>query len=503
MLRCGRARSTFVLIPARAEASYQSCPGSNFWDLAMKNLHEMGVVEAAAAIRSGDITAETLASALLERAKTYRALNAFITLDADQVMAAARRADQQRKAGQALGSLHGVPIAFKDNINTAGMPTTAGTPGLRAHAPKTDAPVVRALKDAGAIPFGKTGMHELAFGISSNNSAFGAIRNPFGDRHIPGGSSGGSGAAVGARLVPASIGSDTGGSVRVPAAFCGVKGFRPTVLRWPQAGIVPISSTRDTAGPLARHVADLAALDAIVTGDADPVPLKRLSDLRIGVPRSFFWDDLEQETASICEAALDVLKHAGVTLIEVDLHEVAAPNEAVSFTVALYEVKRDLDAYLRDEGIAPRFAEIVAEIASPDVKAVLAPLLTPESAVPAEAYREAMGIHRPKLISLYRACFAENQIDAVVFPTTPLPPPLIGEDDTVTLNGRAVPTFAAVIRNTDPGSNAGLPGISLPVGLTSAGLPVGLEFDAPAGRDRELLSLAIALEKVLPAPPTP
>jgi len=469
----------------------------------MKDLHEMGVVEAATAIRSGDITAEALASALLERAKMFSALNAFNTLDADQVTTAARRADQQRQAGQALGPLHGVPVAFKDNVNTADMPTTAGTPGLRAHRPKTDAPIVKALKGAGAIPFGKVGMHELAFGVSSNNSAFGAIRNPFGDRHIPGGSSGGSGAAVGARLVPASIGSDTGGSVRVPAAFCGVAGFRPTVLRWSQAGIVPISSTRDTAGPLARHAVDLAALDAAVTGDANPVPVKRLSDLRIGVPRTFFWDDLERETASLCEAALDVLKSAGITLIEVDLHEVAALNEAVSFTVALYEVKRDLDAYLRDEGVAPRFAEIVADVASPDVKAVLAPLLNPASAVPEQTYREAMDVHRPKLISLYRACFAENKVDAIAFPTTPLPPPLIGEDDSVMLNGRAIPTFAAVIRNTDPGSNAGLPGITLPVGLTSAGLPVGLEFDAPAGRDRELLSLATALEQVLPAPPTP
>lgn len=308
---------------------------------------------------------------------------------------------------------------------------------------------------------------------------------------------------MGARLVPASIGSDTGGSVRVPAAFCGVAGFRPTVLRWSQAGIVPISSTRDTAGPLARHAVDLAALDAAVTSDANPVPMKQLSDLRIGVPRSFFWDDLERETASMCEADLDVLKRAGITLIEVDLHEVAALNKAVSFTVALYEVKRDLDAYLRDEGIAPRFAEIVADVASPDVKAGLAPLLNPATAVPVEAYREAIDVHRPKLISLYRACFAENKVDAIVFPTTPLPPPLIGENDSVTLNGRAVPTFATVIRNTDPGSNAGLPGISLPVGLTSAGLPVGLEFDAPAGRDRELLSLAIALEQVLPASPTP
>ena len=163
--------------------------------------------------------------------------------------------------------LHGVPIALKDNINTAAFPTTAGTPALRRHRPKANAPVAQALIDAGAIVFGKTGLHELAFGITSNNPGFGAIHNPFDPKHVPGGSSGGSGAVVGARVVPASIGTDTGGSVRVPAAFCGVQGFRPTVRRWPQAGIVPISSTRDTAGPLARNAADLAAIDAAVTSE--------------------------------------------------------------------------------------------------------------------------------------------------------------------------------------------------------------------------------------------
>ncbi|GKQ55136.1 indoleacetamide hydrolase [Bradyrhizobium sp. Ce-3] len=469
----------------------------------MNNLHELGVVEAAAAIRSGDLTAEGLAAALLERAHTHSSLNAFMTLEPDQVMAAARRADQQRQAGQQLGSLHGVPIALKDNINTADMPTTAGTPGLREHRPRADAPVVSALKAAGAIPFGKVGMHELAFGITSNNSAFGAIKNPFGHRHVPGGSSGGSAAAVGARIVPASIGSDTGGSVRVPAAFCGVMGFRPTLLRWPQAGIVPISSTRDTAGPLARKAADLAALDAAVTGERDPMPVTRLSGFRIGVPRGFFWEDLEEETSRICESALEALKHAGVVLVDVDLPEIAAVDEAVSFTVALYEAKRDLDRYLEGEGVAKRFAEIVAEAASPDVKTILRPLLDPATAISERAYRDAIEVHRPKLISLYRACFSNHRVDAIVFPTAPVPAPLIGEDETVILNGRAVPTFPTVVRNTDPGSNAGIPGISLPVGLTRSGLPIGLEFDAPAGRDRDLLSLAIALESLFPAPPLP
>ena len=469
----------------------------------MKDLHEFGVLEAAVAIRAGDITAETLAAALLQRAQAFGSLNAFVTLDADQIMAAARAADRRRQSGQDLGPLHGVPIALKDNIDTASMPTTAGTPGLRAHQPTANAPVAQALIDAGAIVFGKNGMHELAFGVTSNNAAFGAIRNPFDSRHVPGGSSGGSGAAVGARIVPASIGTDTGGSVRIPAAFCGVMGFRPTLLRWPQAGIVPISSTRDTAGPLARKAADLAAIDAVVAGEGGALAAKPLVGLRIGVPRTFFWDDLEQETARICEAGLDALEHAGAVLIEVDLPNIAALDQAVSFTVALYEVKRDLDRYLEDDGLSKRFAEIVAETASPDVKGILGSLLDPATAVPEQAYREAMQTHRPKLIEVYRSYFAGHNVDAVVFPTSPLPPPLIGEDETVMLNGRAVPTFMTVVRNTGPGSNAGIPGISVPVGLTSGGLPVGLEFDGPAGRDRGLLAIALAVESVFPAPPAP
>ena len=202
----------------------------------MRDLHELGVVEAATAVRSGEVTAEALAAALLQRAKAMNALNAFVNLDEATVLDAARAADLHRGLGKALGPLHGVPIALKDNINTAAFPTTAGTPGLRWHRPKANAPVAQALVEAGAIVFGKVGMHELAYGITSNNAGFGAIHNPFDPKHVPGGSSGGSGAAVGARIVPASIGSDTGGSVRVPAAFCGVLGFRPTVLRWPQAG---------------------------------------------------------------------------------------------------------------------------------------------------------------------------------------------------------------------------------------------------------------------------
>jgi mandelamide amidase len=465
----------------------------------MKDLHELVVVEAAAAILSGVITAAALATALLARAKALNSLNAFVALDQAIVLDAARAADQHRASGKPLGPLHGVPIALKDNINTAAFPTTAGTPGLKRHRPKANAPVAQALIDAGAIVFGKVGMHELAYGITSNNAAFGAIHNPFDSRHVPGGSSGGSGAAVGARIVPASIGSDTGGSIRVPAAFCGVMGFRPTVRRWQQAGIVPISATRDTAGPLARKAADLAAIDAAVTGEAGArsATSHSLKGLRIGVPRSHFWEDLESETARICEAALGNLKHAGAILVEADLSDIGKVDEAVSFTVALYETKRDLDRYLEAEGLPQRFADILAEVASPDVKAVLTSLLDPATAIPEQAYRDAISTHRPRLIELYRSYFAAENVTAVVFPTTPLPAPVIGEDETVMLNGRAVPTFLTAIRNTDPGSNAGIPGISVPVGVTSRGLRVCLSFDGPKGSYRHLQSHAVSVVTVI------
>jgi indoleacetamide hydrolase len=432
----------------------------------MTDLHELGVVEASVAIRRSEVTSEALASALLRRAQTLKSLNAFITLDSHRILSAARAADRKRATGGALGPLHGVPIAIKDNIDTADMPTTAGTPALRGNRPAANAPVVQALIDAGAIVFGKTGMHELAFGITCNNAAYGPIRNPFDPSRIPGGSSGGSGAAVGACLVPGAIGTDTGGSVRIPAAYCGVAGFRPTVGRWPQAGVVPISSTRDTAGPLARSVADLTAIDRAVTGRGETTGAKPLTAVRLGVPRAFFWDDLDAETARICEAALDELRRAGATLVVADIPDVRTLDEAVGFPVALYEVRRDLDRYLERAGLPLRFAGVVKEIASSDVRQILGSQLDATTAISKQAYLEAMERSRPRLVAAVSSYFTDHNLDAIAFPTAPLPPPAIGENETVVLNGRAVPTFTTVVRNSGPGSNAGIPGVSLPVGLT-------------------------------------
>ena len=468
----------------------------------MLALAELGAAEAAAAIRAGDISAQSLVDALLDRCTRAASLNAFISLDPDAVRAAARSADQQRQRGERLGPLHGVPIALKDNFDTADFTTTAGTPALAAHRPTRNAAVVQRLLDAGALILGKANMQELAFGPTSNNAAFGPVRNPYDRSRIPGGSSGGTAALVAARLAPAGLGTDTGGSVRVPASLSGVVGFRPTTLRWPQDGIVPISHTRDTAAPIARCVADCALLDGIVTGGPTSLAPINLEGLRLGVPRGHFWDDLDAEVEAILADALARLAAAGVVLVEGDMADVAALDAAAGFPVALYEFVTDLDRYLAGHATGLDFAGVAAQVKSPAVKKVVDGLLGPD-AVPEAVYREALIKHRPALQDAYRRYFAERGVAAMVFPTTPLPAAKVGEDDTVLLNGKAVPTLATYIRNLGPGSAAGIPGLSLPAGMTSAGLPIGIAIDGPQGDDQQLLTICLAIESALPRLPAP
>ena len=459
------------------------------------------VGEAAAALRRGDVRAADYAEALLAQAARGASLNAFIHLDPPAVRAAAAAADGRRARGEVLGALHGVPLALKDNLDTDAMPTTGGTPALREHRPKRNAAIVQKLLDAGAIALGKTNLHELAYGITNHNAAFGAARNPYDPSRIPGGSSGGVGVAVAARMAPAGIGSDTGGSVRIPAALCGIVGFRPTTGRWSQRGIVPISHTRDTAGPMARSVADCALLDAVVTGST-PAPAATLNGVRLGVPRAHFWQALDSETARLLEAVLVRLKDAGAVLVEADVPDVARLDNEAGFPIALHETVVDLDAYLGSHGSPLRYRELVAQCASPDVAGLLQSLHG-DAAVPEAAYRHALDVLRPQLQAAFRDHFARHDVVAIVFPTTPLPAAPIGDDETVLLNGERVPTFPTFIRNSSPGSVAGIPGISVPAAMTAAGLPLGLELDGPAGSDARLLAIAAAVEAVLPDTPAP
>ncbi len=471
-----------------------------------RDLTQLSVTEAAKLIKERRITSEQLTRALLAKISSNQDLNAFITVNEIGAIEAARAADEARRRDPAhFGPLHGVPLVVKDNIHVAGIPNTAGTPGLRNFVPDANAPTVQALLDAGAIVLAKTDMHELAFGITSNNAAFGAVRNPYDKTRFPGGSSGGNASAIAARLAPGAIGTDTGGSVRIPAALCGIVALRPTINRYSQVGVTPISHSRDTVGPMARSVSDLILLDSVITRDWRNTPTVAPRKIRLGIVPEMF-QNIDAETLQLVNQALDKLRRAGVEIVQLQAAGFLDLDNQSGFPIALFEATRDIGTYLSTYGTGVTLSQLAAQIASPDVKFVFDTFLVPgaPNAIPQSVYDNAVNVVRPTLQKLYADTFENSDLDAIAFPTTPLPAsPVIGSDSTVNLNGEQVPTFQTYIRNTDPGSVAGVPGISLPVALTSGGLPVGLEIDGPAGSDRDLLAVALALEKIfgqLPAP---
>lgn len=470
------------------------------------DLIELTVVQATTAIRERACSCREYVEALIDRCEAMDGLGAFVSHDWDALLAAARAVDGGSGAGRTgvAGPLAGVPLALKDNIDTAALTTSGATGALAGFVAPRNAPVADALFDAGALLGAKANMHELAFGITNNNAVTGAARNPWDPSMIPGGSSGGTAVAVAARMMPGGIGTDTGGSVRLPAAMCGLTGFRPSVGRYSGAGIIPISHTRDTAGPIARTVADVRLLNAVMAGtgraapDPDPghAPAPQLRGLRLGVPRAAFYAELETEVAAEAERVLGLLSDSGVALVEAEIPDVTELNAAVGFPVALYEFVRDLPRYLARNGLDLSMNDVLAGVGSPDVRSVVASQLGPQ-AVPEAVYRRALEVDRPRLQRTCAGYFAEQAVEAVLFPTSPVSARPIGEDETIERNGERVPTFTTFIRNTDPGSNAGLPGISLPTGLTSAGLPIGMELDGPAGSDERILAIAAAIEEAV------
>jgi mandelamide amidase len=472
------------------------------------DLDTLTAAQAAADICSGKVTSTALTSAAIARAKANTKLNAFITLDEAGAMKAAAAFDASRKKG-GCKPLGGVPIVIKDNIEVAGLPSSAGTPALKGFVPKKDAPVAARLRAAGAIIIGKTNMHELAFGISGYNAAFKTgpepgVRNAYDATKIAGGSSSGTGAAVGARIVTAGLGTDTGGSVRVPCALNGCASLRPTVGRYPQGGIAPISHTRDTAGPMAATVADVAVLDRAIAGGGTVAPAN-LKEVRLGVVKSML-ANLDGDTETAFRASLDKLKSAGVTIVDVEMPKLGELNGKVGFPLALYEAYDDMVAYLRKSGAGIDIAALAKDIASPDVKGTYDGLVIPRklpgpnnTVVDAKpAYDDAMKNSRPALQALYKDTFAKNKIDAIVFPTVPKVA-ITAQPDSSSLEN-----FLLFIQNTDPGSNAGVPGLQIPVALgATSKLPVGIELDGPAGSDRRLLAIGMAMDKLfgrLPAP---
>ncbi|WP_213765682.1 indoleacetamide hydrolase [Caballeronia sp. dw_19] len=468
--------------------------------------------QAVSAIQSGRLKATDYVATLLARAAAVSTLNALTALNTEGALVAAQRIDALSADEKRRLPLAGLPVVVKDNINTAGMQTSAGTPALENFIPSTHAPSVQKLLDAGAILLGKANMHELALGITSTNLSThaGPVRNPYNPRMIPGGSSGGTAAAVAARIVPAGLGTDTGGSTRIPAALTGIAGFRPSVgnggdqRRYHDTNaVVPISHTRDTVGPMARTVADIALLDGVVAGDG-PLPGVVLGDLRIGLP-ACCWAGLDHGLEIIARGALDRLKAAGVTLVHIDMPDLFVLSEQISFAVALHEPLEDLPAWLMANNAPVKtVAEVAARIASPDVRAayeaILADTFGPQ-------YDVAMSTLRPQLQHLYATTFSTHTLDALLFPTTLLPAvpidALNGSSQVSINGGEPMDEMAAFLRNTDPASVAGIPGLSLPAGMTHEGLPVGIELDGPTGSDRRLLAIGVAFEQVLGSLPAP
>ncbi len=452
-------------------------------------------------LSDGSGRAAALTEHLLQRAEQTKTSGAYIHTARAQALAHANRCDAS-KAMPADLVLRGLPIVVKDNIDVAGMPTTSGSPAIH-HLATRSASAIDRLEQAGAVVLGKTNLHEMCFGITSNNAAYGPVRNPYVPDHISGGSSGGTAAAIAAGLAPAGIGSDTGGSMRIPAALCGVVGLRPSTGRWPSDGVLKISHTRDTLGPMGRTVADCALLDAIVCGESAVLPAVSLQGLRLGVPQTLFWQGLDPEMERAGQAVLHQLKAAGVQLVPCDLGIDVAACDHAGMVVAVYESLVCLEAYLSSRQLPFDAAKIAAQVASPDVRGIFEDLLKPEVRDAAD-YARALQVQRPLLRQAYAQCFERHTIEALIFPTTPLAASPIGQDEEVMLCGKSVPAFPTFTRQLACGSFAGQPGISIPMGLNTQGLPLGIALDGPVLSDRRLLAIAQAIQTLIgfiPPPP--
>ena len=467
----------------------------------------------------GELSVVDYATALLERCEAAKSLNAFITLDPQRVLRDARARDRELREGKPPGPLFGLPVPVKDSVNTCDYPTTAGTPALRNFRPKEDAPIVARLRAAGAIVLGKTNLHELSYGWTSRNLSFGAVRNPYDPTRIPGGSSGGTAAAIAARCAPLGIAADTEGSIRVPAALCGIAGLRPTTGRYATTGCVPIAALFDQVGPHARSVGDLVLFDTVAAaqgepaaaGDAPPARAAqphldgvRLDGVRLGVVRDHWFADLDPEVGRLTELALARLRDAGAVLVESALPGLQALIDRATAQVQNHDVRIELPQFLEAHRAGVSFGEVIAA-ASPDIQALFRSDILPggRNFVSEPAYAAARDEVLPALRRLFREYFAREHVEAMVFPATMLPAPRIGDEDLVEVAGRTLPFATAIARNISPGSTAGLPGLVLTAGLTREGLPAGLEFDGPAGSDRRLLTLGLALERALGRLPPP
>jgi len=476
---------------ARVDSSAQPFASWSFVGVA-----SLSLTEAAELVRRRRVSPVELTRACLERIeKVNPGLNAFITVTAESALASARVAEEEIGRGGWKGPLHGIPIALKDLLDTAGVRTTAGSALFKERIPQQDAQVVRRLKEAGAVLLGKLNMHEFAFGGSSAFSAFGPVRNPWNPAYSSGGSSGGSAAAVSAQLCYAALGSDTGGSIREPAACCGIVGLKPTFGRVSTSGAIPLSWSLDHIGPMTRTVNDAALVLQVIAGyDAqapasinEPVPDYTAeiggstSALRLGVPRDFFYEGLHPDIEAAMQAALGVL--AGLTRTQRDVPPLAADASYASI-MEPYVAILSAEAYEFHREYVASSPELYQ---SPTLKRIRR-----GADVTLSAYLKS----RRRLDQVRHAgmsFFAD--VDLLVTPTMPVPPFALNElgdpDAARSLELR-------MLHHTRPLNFLGLPSLSVPCGFTAAGLPLGLQICGPPGSEATVLRLAQAFERATP-----
>jgi len=435
----------------------------------------------AADLRAGKVSSrELVAQSLRQIERLDSKLNALITVTGEGALREADERDQELASGIDRGPLHGIPIAHKDLLRTKGVRTTAGSRIYADYVPQRDAAIVTRLHEAGAVSLGKTGLHELAYGITSNNPHFGAIHNPWDLARIPGGSSGGSAVAVAAGMVPFTTGTDTGGSIRVPASFCGIVGLKPTFGRVNIRGVLPLGFSQDHVGPLTRTVRDAAiAFQAMVddpTGYVPPANLT-LSGLRIGWPKNFFMDQVDPQIEVAVRAAFETAAAIEGRIVEIEMPDMNALRAAAA-TCLLVEAVTVVRPYL------DRRADFGADVLA---------MLDQGKAIAAIDYIEAQRTRR-RIGRQFARLF--EQVDCIFTPTTPITAPKIGQTS-VEIRGGKEEVRSAATRFTRVMNALGLPAISIPCGFSRSGLPIGLQIIAAARQDDLLLRVAAAMEDAM------
>ena len=441
------------------------------------------ISEIAPKVAAGKITSEKLTeNCLATIADLNPKLNAFITVTADLALARARQADKEIAGGRRLGPLHGIPLSLKDLVDLEGTPTTAGSLVRKEHVATTDAVVTRRLREAGAVFVGKTNLHEFAFGTTTEDSGFGPARNPHDPSRSPGGSSGGSAIAVATGMSLATVGTDTGGSIRIPAAACGIVGLKPEWGQISATGVVPLSRQLDHVGPLAATVADAWTLYNAMLPAASRV--RELPDagavkgLRIGVLAGYLFDRLDADVERSVLGTITMLKSKGATVTDVTL-----PHAGDIATVYLHLVLGDAAEY------HARTLESRPHDYTPNVRMRL------EMAryVLAEDYIRAL---RGKTIIAREVDRALEGVDALLCPALSIPAPPIGAA-TMPVTGGVEAVRTLMLRCTQPFNLSGHPAISLPCGKTPTGLPIGLQLVGRKGRTHALVQAALAVEEVI------